>query len=96
MDAGQIEYLDKLKKYVSNFRSLTELLSSCIDYASTGGDIYPSTVIFLLIIYLSDSPEKYLPLFVSKPLDFSESLSTRTRRYEFDGLIDFIKNDSES
>ena len=53
-------------------------------------------MIFLLIIYLSDSPEKYLPLFVVKPLEFSDSLSTKTRKYEFDGLLDYIKNDSES
>ena len=96
MDAGQIEYLDKLKKYVSKFRSLTELLLCCIDYASCGGDIYPSTVVFLVIIYLSGSPEKYCPLFVVKPLEFSDSLSTKTRKYEFDGLLDHKKNDSES
>ena len=94
LDAGQIEYLDKLKKYVSNFHSLTELLLCCIDYASCGGDIYPSTVVFLVIIYLSGSPEKYCPLFVVKPLEFSDSLSTKTRKYEFDGLLDYIKNDS--
>ena len=92
LDAGQIEYLDTLKKYVSNVHSITDLLSCCIEYASNGGDIYPSTVVFLLIIFLSEAPEKYLPLFVVKPLDFSESLSTGERRYEFDAFIDYIKN----
>ena len=92
IDAGQKEYLCRLKQCISKFKTIQELLQACIDYASGEqgqGCIFPSTIVFLLIVYLSDVPEKYIPMFVLSPIEYYESPLTHTRSYQFDNFLSF-------
>lgn len=88
LDGGQLEYLDRIKGFVSGFSSLSDLLVYLLRFApESEGRLFPSTVVFLMLVYLSDKPERYLPMFVLSPLEYYESPLTNARSYEFDGVL---------
>lgn len=88
LDGGQIEYLDRVKRFVSGFKSINALLQYLLGFApESEGRLFPSTVVFLMLVYLSDTPERYLPMFVLSPVEFYESPLTGARSYEFDGVL---------
>ena len=67
------------------------LLSFCIDFVEKGeGTLHPCPVVFLLLIYFSKVPEKYLPMFGVKPPCYNIDPYTNTRRYEFDEFIEYL------
>ena len=88
LDGGQLEYLDRIKGFVSGFKSINALLQYLLGFApESEGRLFPSTVVFLMLVYLSDTPERYLPMFVLSPVEFYESPLTGARSYEFDGVL---------
>ena len=92
LDADQTKYLARLKKLISQFPSVRKLLKSCLDFAEKeGGTLYPSTVVFLLLIYFSNTPERYIPMFMTKPLYYTVNPLNNARRYGFDRLIDYLR-----
>ena len=73
---------------MSGFSSLSNLLVYLLRFApESEGRLFPSTVVFLMLVYLSDTPERYLPMFVLSPLEYYESPLTNARSYEFDGVL---------
>ena len=92
LDEDQVKYLSKLKKMISQFPSVRRLLTFCKDFAENGeGTLYPSTVVFLLLIYFSSTPERYIPMFMTKPLYYTVNPLNNARRYGFDRLIDYLR-----
>ncbi len=91
LDADQTKYLARLKKLISQFPSVRKLLKSCLDFAEKeGGTLYPSTVVFLLLIYFSNTPERYLPIFLTKPTYYTVDSKTNERIYKFDEFIEYL------
>ncbi len=89
IDSGQIEYLSRLKTFVARFPDVFALLNYCLDYASDDKQegLWDADIIFLLIVYLSKSPEKYISSFVQSPLSFYEDSFKGTRSYNLDEFM---------
>ena len=95
MDPGQVAYLAKLKGLVKGFASLQDLVVFLIRYASEGQErLSNSMFVFLIILYLSDVPERYMNMFLLSPMEYYESPLTKTRAYDYDGMISMIEKDT--
>ena len=92
LDEEQVKYLIKLKKLISHFTSVSGLLKACVDFVDREeGTLYPSTITFLLLIYFSDAPERYIPMFLTKPLYYTIDPQTHARKYEFDAFVTYLE-----
>ena len=92
MDSEQLAYLSQLKGLVKGFDSLEDLLVFLISYTSEGhGRMTNSMFVFLLIIYISEMPERYLNLFLTNPIEYSENCLTNKRSYEYDDVFTFYE-----
>ncbi len=91
LDADQTKYLARLKKLISQFPSVRKLLKSCLDFAEKeGGTLHTSSVVFILLIYFSNTPERYLPIFLTKPTYYTVDSKTNERIYKFDEFIEYL------
>lgn len=96
IDSGQIDYLSRIKSFVSRFSNVQELLKYCIKYASDDSQegLWDADMIFLLIVYFSKSPEKYISSFVLSPLSYYEDPLNGTRSYTLDEFMSYYENNS--
>lgn len=51
--------------------------------------IWADDMIFLLIVFFSNNPEKYISSGILNPLTYYESTYTGTRSYNLDGLMTY-------
>lgn len=91
IDSGQIDYLSRIKTFVSRFSDVHELLNYCNEYASDESQegLWDADMIFLLIVYFSKSPEKYISSFVLSPLSYYEDPLKGTRSYTLDEFMSY-------
>lgn len=92
MDPGQVAYMAKLKGLIKGFKSLQELVVFLISYGTEGhGRLTNNMFVFLIILYLSDVPERYTNIFLLNPMEYYESPLTKTRAYDYDVMISMME-----
>ena len=89
MDDEDQAHFIKIKKTVHGFSDIHELIQACTEYASKE-ELYPTEVVFLMLMFLSSAPERYLSKFVLSPMQYYVGIEGN-RKYPLDGFLKYFE-----